>query len=161
LQQATRAKPAIGLAALRMLAQRRLTEAQLWSGLAKRGYDDAQIEAEVARCKQAGYVDDRLFARLFVDGRRKALGDARLVAELVGRGVARDAAARAVAEAACGEELRLDAAIEKMFRARPGIAYAGAARSLERLGFAAAAIYRRLRERANREESFTLDALQD
>jgi regulatory protein len=157
----SRPRPGIRLAALRLLAQRRLTESQLWSGLAKRGYEDADIRAQVEMCKADGYVDDRLFARLFVDGRRKALGDARLVAELVGRGIAREAAAHAVAGAAWTEERRLDAALENVFRARPGIAYAAAARSLERLGFAAAAIYRRLRERAKADEHFTWEAVQD
>jgi SOS response regulatory protein OraA/RecX len=48
------------VAALALLAQRRLTEAQLWKKLAARGYADEEIAAAVAACKADGYVDDRL-----------------------------------------------------------------------------------------------------
>ncbi len=136
------------LTALRLLAQRRLTEAQLRTRLARRGYDDDEIGATVASCKADGFVDDTLFARLFVDGRAKAVGDARLVAELVRRGIDRDAARESVGSADHPEDERLATAIEKLFRTRAGLSYPSAARALERLGFPAAAIYRQLRARA-------------
>ena len=134
--------------ALRMLAQRRLTEAQLRERLSRRGYPDDEIGAVVRSCRAEGFIDDALFARLFIDGRGKAVGDARLVAELVRRGIDRDAAKRSVATSERDEDERLAAAIVKFFRTRPEASYPSAARALERLGFPAAAIYRQLRVRA-------------
>jgi regulatory protein len=139
------------VAALRMLAQRRLTEAQLWARLERRGFSDDETRAAVESVKRDGFVDDALFARLFIDSKTKALGDARLVAELVRRGIDRDAARNSVASAECTESQRLDAAVEKLFRTRTSLSYPSAARALERLGFPAPAIYRTLRVRAHTE----------
>jgi regulatory protein len=135
------------VAALRLLAQRRLTEEQLRARLTRRGYDDDEVRRAVASCKRDGFVDDALFAQLFVDGRSKAVGNARLVAELVRRGIDRDAAAESVAGAERDQDERLAIAIEKYFRTRPNPSYPSAARALERLGFPAHAIYRQLRAR--------------
>jgi len=137
--------------ALRMLAQRRLTEAQLWARLERRGFSDDETRAAVESVKRDGFVDDALFARLFIDGKMKALGDRRLVAELVLRGIDRDAARDSVATAERTESQRLDAAVEKLFRTRTSLSYPSAARALERLGFPAPAIYRTLRVRAQTE----------
>jgi regulatory protein len=130
-----------------MLAQRRLSESQLWERLARRGYPDDDIRSAVESCKRDGFVDDALFARLFVDGRVKAVGNSRLVAELVRRGIDRDAAKASVASAERDQEERLGSAIDKLFRTRSNLSYPSAARALERLGFPASAIYRQLRER--------------
>ncbi len=116
--------------------------------LANRGYDDGEIGVAVAACKADGFVDDALFARLFVDGRGKAVGNARLVAELVRRGIDRDAAKDSVGSADRSEDERLAAATDKLFRTRATLSYPSAARALERLGFPAPAIYRELRARA-------------
>ena len=134
--------------ALRLLAQRRLTEAQLWTRLAKRGYPEDEVRATVESCKSDGFIDDALFAQLFVDGRAKAVGNARLVADLVRRGIDRDAAKRSVASAEREEDERLEAATEKLFRIRANLSFPSAARALERLGFPTPAIYRILRNRA-------------
>jgi regulatory protein len=136
------------VAALRALAFRRLSEAQLWQRLMRKGYADDAIRDAVAACKSLGYLDDRLFAQLYVDGKRKAVGDVRLVAELIRRGIARDAAVDSVANATCDQDERLSAAIDKLYRKRPALGYPNAARALERLGFPAPAIYRHLRARA-------------
>jgi len=138
-------------AALRALALRRLTEAQLWARLEAKGFDEGATREAVERCKAHGYVDDRLFAQLFVDGRPKAVGNARLIAELVKRGIERESAAASVARAAHDEDARLGAAVDKLFRTRPSIGYPNAARALERLGFPASSIYRHLRSRATLE----------
>lgn len=135
-------------AALAILAQRRLTEAQLWKRLEGKGYPPDEIGDAVARCKAYGYLDDRLYASLYVDGARKAVGDARLRAELVRRGIDRDAAASAVAEASHDERARIDAAYGKIVRTQPALSYSAVARRLERLGFPTPLIYRVLRERA-------------
>ena len=134
--------------ALRLLGQRRLTEAQLWQRLDRKGFGDAVIRETVERAKHEGFVDDRLYAKLFVEGKRKAVGDARLVGELVRRGIDGAAAAEAVRDLACGERERCAAAFESFKMKTPAIAYASVARRLERLGFPATTIYRVLREHA-------------
>ena len=83
--------------ALRMLAQRRLTEAQLFGKLERKGFDDDAVAAAVASCKRDGLLDDALYATLYVETKRAAVGDARLVAELVKRGIDREAARESVA----------------------------------------------------------------
>jgi regulatory protein len=146
----TKTKPtrSARVAALAMLAQRRLTEAQLWKKLAARGYDDDECENAVESCIANGYVDDRLFAALYVEGARKAVGDARLCADLVKRGIDRDAALIVVAEAPLDEHGRIEAAYQKIRRTQPHLAYQSIARKLERLGFPSSLIYRVLRAHA-------------
>jgi SOS response regulatory protein OraA/RecX len=136
------------IAALRMLAIRRLTEAQLWKKLEAQGFADDAIAVAISECKSAGYLDDNLFATLYVEGPRKAVGDARLVAELVMRGIDRDIAQRAVAAAPCDEAERIARAYAKLLRSKPELSYQSAARALERLGFPTALIYRHLRRQA-------------
>lgn len=145
-------RPSGKAAALRLLAQRRLTEAELFRRLCAKGYEEEEVLALVACCKSAGYLDDAQYARLFVEGRAKPVGDARMVAELVRRGIAREAAIASVAQAEQSEEHRLEAALDKIFRTRPSIGYPSAARALERLGFSTPGIYRALRKRALPEE---------
>jgi len=131
-----------------MLAIRRLTESQLWTKLEGKGYDDAAIADAVAACKRFGYLDDRLYAALYVEGMRKAVGDARLVAELVKRGIDRESAAHAVAISTHDEDARIATAYEKLVRTKPSLSYPTAARALERLGFPTSLIYRTLRVQA-------------
>ncbi len=131
-----------------MLAQRRLTVAQLSAKLQRKGFDDADVESAVASCARDGLLDDGLYALLYVEGRRSPVGDARLIAELVTRGIDRDAARERIAAAAEPEHERIALAFEKLRKAKPEVSYQSAARKLERLGFPASLIYRVLRERA-------------
>jgi regulatory protein len=143
---ATRTSPRTArVAALAMLAQRRLTEAQLWKKLEARGYEHEEIAGAVASCKEDGYIDDRLYASLYVEGARKAVGDARLCAELVKRGIDREAALVVVADAEVDEDARIETAYQKIRRIQPDLAYQSIARKLERLGFPTSLIYRVLR----------------
>jgi len=134
--------------ALRMLALRRLTEAQLWKKLEAKGYAREAIAEAICGCKRDGYLDDRLFATLYVEGPRKAVGDARLVAELVKRGIDRAEAQRAVSAAPSDQSERIARAYDTLLKAQRDRSYQSAARGLERLGFPTALIYRLLRERA-------------
>lgn len=147
------------VAALHMLALRRLTEAQLWHKLAARDYAHDDIADAVATCKRDGYLDDELFASLYVEGARKAVGDVRLVAELVKRGIDRDAAGRAVSRAPRDQDQRLSAAYAKLVRTNPDLSYPSAARALERLGFPTSLIYRMLRRHAQALYSDVPDVL--
>ena len=136
------------LTALRLLAQRRLTEAQLHAKLERRGFDAEVAAAAVASCKRDRLLDDTLYATLYIEGKRAPVGDARLVAELVKRGIDRDAARERVAESSASEPERIEAAYARLRRTHAVLSYPSAARRLERLGFPASSIYRVLREHA-------------
>ncbi len=146
-----RPKARARVVALRLLAQRRLTEVQLRAKLTQRGYTLEDVAAAVEQCKSDGFIDDALFAQLFVDGRAIAVGNVRLVADLVRLGIDRDAAKASVAGAERVEDERLASALDKLFRTRTRLSYPSAARALERLGFPTPAIYRHLRTRAQSE----------
>ena len=125
-----------------MLARRRLTESQLWKKLEARGYEHEEIAGAIASCKANGY------AALYVEGARKAVGDARLCADLVKRGIDREAALIVVADAEVDQNGRIEAAYAKIRRIGPQLSYPSIARKLERLGFPSSLIYAVLRAHA-------------
>src|SRR5579863_5023042 len=141
-------------AALALLARQRCTEARLWQHLEKKGFEGEAARQAVERCKNEGFLDDRLYARLYVEGRRRPVGDGRLVGELVRKGIDGEAAAEAVASLEADEGSRCSVAFTRLRMRNSEISYPSAARRLERLGFAAATIYRVLREHAAQTGAF-------
>lgn len=93
--------------ALRALARRDHSEAELRALLERRRCAPAAIEAVVARLRRDGYVDDRAFARRFASDKRELerWGTERIVRELRRRGIAADVAAAAVADIDATAEL--------------------------------------------------------
>jgi len=136
--------------ALAYLARQRCTEARLWQHLERKGFDDEAAREAVERCKRDGFLDDRLYARLYVEGKRKPVGNGRLVGELVAKGIDGEAATEAVEALEQDEGSRCAIAFERLLTKIPAIGYPSAARRLERLGFPAATIYRVLRLHAAR-----------
>lgn len=141
-------------AALAFLARQRCTEARLWQHLEKKGFEGEAARQAVERCKNEGFLDDRLYARLYVEGRRRPVGNGRLVGDLVRKGVDGEAAAEAVGSLEADEGSRCSAAFTRLRERNSEISYPSAARRLERLGFPAATIYRVLREHAAQTGAF-------
>lgn len=97
--------------ALHYLAHRDRTETEVRRKLQRSGFDEATVDAAVARLVELDYLDDAAYARAYVQGRfrNRGYGPVRLRSELMRRGVARrliDAAVEGLME----EEDPLDAA---------------------------------------------------
>ena len=87
--------------ALRMLARRALSLAEVVERLEGRGFGEAAVRAEVARLGHAGLLDDETLARAVCrEQLRAGRGRRAVVATLKRRRVAKDAAAEALAELA-------------------------------------------------------------
>lgn len=149
-------------AALKILASRACSEAQLRDRLVARAKDPQLVEDCIKRLKEFGYVNDDLFAHSYARSRvnLKPLGRSRLARELTVKKVPRksiDDALDLVFDETAEDKL-IDRAITKRLRAhgRPADR-AGAKRMfdhLTRLGFEYDLIVRKLRAlRAETEES--------
>jgi len=139
------------LTALRLLAAKRLTRAQLAKKLRDRGFAEDVVRETVAECETRRYLDDRTFAQLFVANaiERKPVGQMRLVRELIKQGIDGELAREMAAQAATGEDERLDRAIAKFEMSKPGERFDRLARRLYALGYAPSAVARALRRRAH------------
>ena len=96
---------------LRLLARRSHSRFELRRKLGRRGYEEAEVDAAVARLVELRYLDDRSFAEGHVRRRSATRGPLALSAELAARGVDRESADLAVAgidaEAQVGAAMRL------------------------------------------------------
>ncbi len=140
------------ITALRMLAGKRLTKAQLRKKLRDRGFAPDVVRDAVAECERRKYLDDRTFAQLFVTSalEKKAIGPLRLMRDLIKQGIDPDLARAIVAETDSTHDERLERAIQKLEASRPGERFDRLARRLVTAGFAAPAVARALRQRASR-----------
>jgi regulatory protein len=140
------------ITALRMLAGKRLTKAQLQKKLRDRGFAPEAVREAIAECERRRYLDDRTFAQLFVASvlEKKAIGPLRLMRDLIKQGIDGDLAREIVAETQGSHDERLERAIAKLEAARPGERADRLARRLVTQGFTAGAIARALRQRAAR-----------
>lgn len=88
------------VAALRLLARRARTRADLTHRLGRKGFSSAAIEAALDELARAGYVDDLEYARERMDDllRRSRYGSLGLVERLVKDGIEPELAETAVAE---------------------------------------------------------------
>jgi regulatory protein len=84
-------------AAVGLLARRSHSQAELRRKLGRRGYDQAEVDAALARLVERGLQSDRAFAEAHVLRRSRSLGPLALSAELTARGVDRDLADGAMA----------------------------------------------------------------
>lgn len=94
-------------AALDHLTYGAKTTAEVRRKLRDKGFDDAAVEDAVAHLADYGYLDDAAYARAFAHGRfaGRGHGPQRLRADLLRRGVAREAVDEALAALAASEDL--------------------------------------------------------
>ncbi len=114
------------VAALKMLASRELSEAQIRERLARRGYDSTAIDETVRRLRDERAIDDvraaEAVVRTEVSVRRH--GRRRVELHLERAGIDTETARRVVGEAfeALDEDAQIEAAIGRRLRGRPLIA---------------------------------------
>ena len=101
-------------AALRLLAYRPRSEAELRSSLARRGLPAGVVQDTVEHLKEQGLLDDDAFTRYWVEARQQSSPRGRrlLCRELLAKGIAMETASQAVATVA-EEEIARGAAEKK------------------------------------------------
>jgi regulatory protein len=135
--------------AFRALARRDHSEAELVRKLAAKGFSPAVVEDAITRLKEAGYLDDRRFARQWAESAlRNGRGyGPRIRQELVRRGVAEVVVAEAMA-GLTGEYGEAELIREQLARKFPAFSPGAAPdrekrrimQYLQRRGFACSAI---------------------
>jgi len=153
-------KPVFGVA-VRLLAAKRLTKAQLGKKLRDRGFAPDAVRDVVAECERRRYLDDRTFAQLYVKSilERRPVGPLRLLRDLIRQGVDNDIARDVLDEIGGDEDERIERALRKLEATRPGDRLDRLARRLQTMGYGAPAIARVVRKRAR--EGPELGALED
>ena len=143
-----------------MLARRELSEAQLRQRLARREFEDEDVDAALTRLRREGALDDRrtALACARTEAHVKRRGRHRVLRQVESLGIARAIARDAVAEvfAEIDEEALLATALERRLRHEPALDDPAALRRLERYllaqGFDAGKVHAALshRTRASR-----------
>jgi regulatory protein len=110
-------------AALRLLAYRPRSEAELRSRLARRGLPPVVVQETVEHLREQGLLNDEAFARYWVDARQQSSprGRGLLRRELLAKGIAAETAAQAAATVAEEESAR--GAAEKKARSLRNLDY--------------------------------------
>jgi regulatory protein len=107
-------------AGLRLLGRRAHSRVELLLKLTRRGYEGMAVREALKRLEELGYLDDRSFARSFVQRRGSVRGPLALSAELAARGVDRAAVDSAVAGFGPAEQLAAATRIaERLYAAKP------------------------------------------
>lgn len=124
-------------AAVRLLAQRPHSAAELRRKLRARGCAPEAVEGALERVRGLGYQDDASFARSLVAYRSSHRGRSAIAAELARRGVGREEVAAALTDLGSDDELRA----ARRLAARLGpVEPRRLAGRLERRGFSTAVI---------------------
>ncbi|MDD5295785.1 MAG: recombination regulator RecX [Rhodocyclaceae bacterium] len=140
--------------ALRLLAQREHSRAEMVRKLADRTEDQEEIPALLDHLEQVGLLSDARFAASYVRSHAGRFGVMRLRHDLSQRGVAEEVAEAALAseldpeEGSCGAEMdRARAVWQKKFKEAPTDAreYARQARFLQGRGFPADTLHKLLK----------------
>jgi len=142
-QSPARQQPTCYNKALELLSRRGHFRRELKYKLAKRGYDEEEVESTLSRLEERNFVDDRALAREYANSRlrRRPMGRPLLASELRARGVDDEGIQEALAELTAereGELARL--AAEKWRRGRRGTPEA-LGRHLASRGFSPGLIY--------------------
>jgi len=74
------------------------SRAELRQKLARRGYEEPEVETAMARLTDMGYLDDAAFARSLVRSRSATRGPLAVAAELAAKGIDRQGTAEALGE---------------------------------------------------------------
>ena len=142
--------------AVRYLARRNRTAAQVGQFLTGKGATTAEVHAIVTRLLQLRYVDDRAYAERWIEIRlaRQPMGRARLEAELLAHGVSETQARRAVHEALRNlDELTLARrAVSMAKRVRRRMTPGQAMRLLHQRGFEEETVDHIMDDLVNRED---------
>jgi regulatory protein len=91
--------------AVRLIAQRDHSRAEIRRKLLRRGFGPAEVEAAEAQLIEHGLLSDRAFAHLYVRRRSSSHGPLAISAELAARGVDRETADEAVRLLGAGVQL--------------------------------------------------------
>ncbi|HEY3162613.1 MAG TPA: regulatory protein RecX [Vicinamibacterales bacterium] len=149
------------VAGLTLLARRELAEAQLRTRLARRKFDEDEIDAAVTRLRRERALDDRrtALACARTEVRLRHRGRARVVRQIEALGIARDVARDAVAEvfADIDETELLERALDRRLRRGLELNDAAAVRRVHRYllgqGFDPDRVAALLRTRAKNKKS--------